>query len=329
MAINLLNIEPNKVSRDLSGYVTYLFAPGGAGKTSFGAQMPSSLIVAFEHGYAAIPGVMAQDINSWGEFKQLCRELKKPEVKAKFKTIVLDTVDVASQYLEKYICNQLGIENIGDGGWSTNGWAKAKKEWEQTIRQIVSEGYAVLFISHAKDKTFTRKNGSTYNQIVPSCSNAYNEIIRNMADIEAYIEVDEETHTRRLILRSEDNSIECKSRFKYMEDSVPFGYQELVDALNRAIDKEAEVTNGAFVTNEKQKPIQKVEYNYDALMKEFQELVSQIMNINQSNGVKITSIISKYLGKNKKVTDATPEQAEFIYLINEELKADFLNKAEV
>ena len=61
-------------------------------------------------------------------------------------------------------------------------------------------------------------------------------------------------------------------------------------------------------------------------MKEFQELVSQIMSINQSNGIKITSTVDKYLGKNKKVTDATPEQAEFIYLINEELKTDLLNK---
>ena len=26
MAINLLNIEPHKVSRDLSGYLTYLYA---------------------------------------------------------------------------------------------------------------------------------------------------------------------------------------------------------------------------------------------------------------------------------------------------------------
>lgn len=315
MAINLMSIEPNKVSRDLSGYITYLFAPGGAGKTSFGAQMPSPLIIAFERGYSAIPGVIAQDVNSWGEFKQVVRELKKPEVKERFKTIILDTVDVGSQYLEKYMCSQLGIENIGDGGWSTNGWAKAKKEWEQTIRTIIAEGYALLFISHSKDKTFTRKNGTTYNQIVPSCSNAYNEIIRNMADLEAYIEVNEEAHTRRLILRSEDNSIECKSRFKYMEDSIPFGYQSLVDALNRAIDKEAAETNGQFVTNEKTNLATEKQYNFDEMMSNFQSLIGQIMEKNQNNALKITAIIEKYLGKGKKAGDCTPEQCEQLELI--------------
>lgn len=47
--------------------------------------------------------------------------MKKPEVKAVYKSIIIDTVDVAADACQKYICNQLGIENIGDGGWSTNG----------------------------------------------------------------------------------------------------------------------------------------------------------------------------------------------------------------
>lgn len=46
MAINLLSLTPHKVSKDLSGYITYLYAPGGAGKTSFGAAMPKPLLLA-------------------------------------------------------------------------------------------------------------------------------------------------------------------------------------------------------------------------------------------------------------------------------------------
>ena len=81
MAINLLNIEPHKVSRDLSGYITFLYGPAKCGKTTFGTKMPGHLLLAFERGYNALPGVMAQDITSWGEMKQVMRELKKPEVK--------------------------------------------------------------------------------------------------------------------------------------------------------------------------------------------------------------------------------------------------------
>lgn len=322
MAINLLELKPHKVSRDLSGYITYIYGPGGAGKTTFGSETPKPLLLAFEKGYNALPGVIAQDITSWGELKQVLRELKKPEVKAAYSTIIIDTVDIASQLCEKYLCNQLGIENIGDGGWSTNGWAKVKKEWEQTFRAVTMEGYALVFISHSKDKTFTRKDNTSYNQIVPSCSTAYNEIIKNMSDIMGYIEV--EHGERKLILRSNDESVDCKCRFKYIEPEIVFGYQNLVDALNRAIDAEASATNNQFVTNEKIETATATVYDYDSLKAEFSDLVSKIMTKNQSNAPKITAVVDKYLGKGKKVAEATPEQAELIHLINIELKEDIL-----
>lgn len=323
MAINLLAIQPHKVSRDLSGYMTYIYGPGGAGKTTFGVATPKPLLLAFEKGYNALPGVIAQDITSWGELKQVVRELKKPEVKETFSTIIVDTVDIASQLCEKYLCSQLGIENIGDGGWSVNGWAKVKREWETTFRSITMEGYALVFISHAKDKTFTRKDGSTYNQIVPSCSTAYNEIIKNMVDIMGYIDV--ENGQRKLILRSADDSVDCKCRFKMIAPEITFGYKSLVNALNDAIDKEASETNNQYVTNEKENVVLTKTYDYDALMNEFQSLAGALMEKNSaSNGPKITQIVEKYLGKGKKIVETTPDQAEFVYLINTEIKEDLM-----
>lgn len=323
MAINLLELQPHKVSRDLSGYMTYIYGPGGAGKTTFGVATPKPLLLAFEKGYSTLAGVMAQDVTSWSEVKQILRELKKPEVKQVFSTIVVDTVDIASQLCEKYLCNQLGIENIGDGGWTVNGWAKVKKEWETTWRTITMEGYSLVFISHSKDKTFTRKDGSSYNQIVPSCSSAYNEIIKNMVDIEAYIEI--ENGQRKLIMRSADDSIECKCRFKYMSPAINFSYKSLVEAINEAIDKEALETNNQFVTNERQATPIIREYDYDALMDEFQTLAGQLMErAAATNGPKITQIIEKYLGKGKKIAETTRDQAEFIYLIVNEIKEDLI-----
>lgn len=50
MAINLLAIQPHKVSRDLSGYITLLYGPAKIGKTTFGSQMPGALLLATEKG---------------------------------------------------------------------------------------------------------------------------------------------------------------------------------------------------------------------------------------------------------------------------------------
>lgn len=320
--INILELKPHQVSRDLSGYITYIYGPGGAGKTTFGAQTEKPLLLAFERGYNALGGVVPADIHSWTEMKQVLRQLKSPEAKEVYHTIIVDTVDKAAAACEKYICNQLNIENIGDGGWSTNGWAKVKREWENTFNEITLEGYAVVFISHSKDKTFKRKDGTEYNQIVPSCSNAYNEIIRNMSDIEGYIE--NNNGVRSLILRSADDSVECKCRFSQIQPVIPFSYKDLVDALREAIDKEGSLNGNAFVTDSRDIITKEADYDYDALMAEFNELIQKLMNENQTNAMKITAIVDKYLGKNKKVCDATPAQAEFIYLIVEEIKATLI-----
>lgn len=318
MAIDLKALQPHKVSRDLSGYITYIYGPGGAGKTTFGSQMPKPLILAFEKGYNALPGVYAQDVLTWGEMKQIVRQLDDPEIKATFSTIVVDTVDIASQLCEKYLCNQLGIENIGDGGWGVNGWAKVKREWETTFRAITMKGYAVVFISHSKDKTFKKKDGTEYNQIVPSCSTAYNEIIKNMSDIMGYIDIN--AGIRTLILRSPDESIDCKCRFAQIAPSIPFSYDNLVQALYEAIDKENSGNNN-LVTNEREVVKDAPVYDYDVLREEFETVVGGLMSKNPSVAPKITQIIDKYLGKGKKVSETTPDQAELIYLIVDEIKA--------
>ena len=61
------------------------------------------------------------------------------------------------------------------------------------------------------------------------------EIIKNMVDIMGYISID--NGQRKLILRSADDSVDCKSRFKMIAPEITFGYNELVNALNEAIDK--------------------------------------------------------------------------------------------
>ena len=48
------------------------------------------------------------------------------------------------------------------------------------------------------------------------------------------------------------------------------------------------------------------------------------MSKGTTNGPKITAIVEKYLGKGKKVSDTTPEQAEFVSLIVSDIKADLM-----
>jgi hypothetical protein len=327
MAINLLSIQPHKVSRDLSGYITFLYGPPKSGKTTFGSHMPGHLILAFERGYNALPGAMIQDVTTWGEMKQIVRELKKPEVKAVYQSIIIDTADIAADACQKYVCNQLGIENIGDGGWTNNGWAKYKKEFEETFRSLTQLGYAVVFLSHVKEKTIKNESGQEYTQIGSSMQSSALAVIENMSDIIGYAHpktLRDGSNQVVLTLRAGDNSVRCGSRFAYMDSEIPFSYKSLTEALNKAIDREAAEHDNKFVTNERMAaPIIK-EYDYEALMSEFQSIAGKLMQKNTAtNGPKITKIVDKYFGKGKKVSDATVEQAELIHLVIEELREEF------
>ena len=177
MAIDLLNIKPHKVSRDLSGYITFIYGPAKIGKTTLATQMPNALLLAFEKGYNTLPGIIAQDVTTWGEMKQIYRELKKPEVQAVYKTIVVDTVDVAADLCQKYICSQLGIEAMGDGGWGTNSWTRYKKEFEEIFRGLTMMGYAVVFISHSKTGTDKDQNGKEFGYTKPTTQSSALQII--------------------------------------------------------------------------------------------------------------------------------------------------------
>ena len=109
------------------------------GKTTLATRAGGSLLLAFERGYNALPGVIAQDITSWTEMRAVLRELKKPEVREKFKSVIVDTVDIAGSFCEKYICTQNDVDKIGDIPYG-GGWNLMKKEFEDVFRTITQLG---------------------------------------------------------------------------------------------------------------------------------------------------------------------------------------------
>ena len=59
--IDLLSLTPHQVSRDLRGYSVFFYGDPKTGKTTTAAHFPESLLLAFEKGYNAIPGIIICD----------------------------------------------------------------------------------------------------------------------------------------------------------------------------------------------------------------------------------------------------------------------------
>lgn len=190
-------------------------------------------------------------------------------------------------------------------------------------------GYAILFISHDKDKTFKRQDGTEFNQIVPTLGNSYNLIIKDMVDIYGYahLVLKDGEPKRVLTLRSLDGTIDCGSRFKYMQPEINFSYDSLVNALNSAIDEEAKYTGKEFITNERNINPSPKEISFDDLYAECNKMLSSLTKEEQAHYAPyITEITDKYLGKGKKIINITRDQTEQLSLIVFDLKELLKNK---
>ena len=316
---DLLNLEPTTLSRDLTGYLTYVYGEPKVGKTTLARDM-GALILACENGTRAMSGAYTMQMRSWSDIRNIMRMCKDPKMKARYKAIAVDTVDIAGALCDKYVCSQLGISTLGEGGWAKNGWAIFKKEFEEVFRTISMEGYAVLFISHAKDKEFKNPDGTSYNKIVPTASSSINEIVKGMCDIIAYGYQEMGTNNRLMVLRS-DGSIEAGSRFTYIDSVIPFGYQHLIDAINRAIDEEERQVGEDAVTDERRAEPKFKMLSYEELQEEFMKIVSSKMEVNaEFYQPKIVHLVETYLGRGKKFSEATYDQVEQMSLIIDELK---------
>ena len=326
---NLLDIQPHQVSRDLRGYSVFFYGEAKSGKTTIATKFPNHLLLAFEKGYNAIPGAMAQPINSWGEFRKALRQLKDEKVKARFETIIIDTADIAYDYCEKYICTNASVDTIGDIAYG-KGYKMAAKEFDEQLRSILQMNYGLVLISHAVDKTFKDQNGQEYNQIVPTLDSKPRNIISRMADIIGYsrvIDLPDGTSATKLFMRGTPRFV-AGSRFKYTPDCIDFNYKSLVSAIGDAIDQQMAEDGAQYFTEERNNLYTATtkDLDFDALMVEFGDIITQISVKSEEDTFKtyweprITQVIETYLGKGSKVSQCSRDQVEALDLIVSELK---------
>lgn len=111
--IDLLNLQPSKITKGLSGKFVAIYGKEKVGKTTFAAQ-PRNLICAFEIGTNYLNNIYTQRITKWNDFKTVVRQLENPEVQKKYDTIAIDTYPEAYAACEDYICASNQVKKIGD-----------------------------------------------------------------------------------------------------------------------------------------------------------------------------------------------------------------------
>jgi len=321
MAIDLLNIQPTVVSRDLKGKLVLLYGDPKSGKTTTATKFPKSLLLAFEKGYNALNNVKAQPINKWAEFKTVLKQLRKPEVQAAYETIIIDTVDIAYDLCEKFILEREDVDKIGDIPFGA-GYGMVEKEFDETLRAIPLLDYGLVMISHAEDKEFKDEDGESYQKIVPTLTKRPRKVVTRMVDIIGYSRTiqDEEGNTSVNLYLRGTTRFEAGSRWKHTPPVVPFQYKALTEALAAAIEKQAE-EDGVEASDEHVNVYEDTQdFNFDEAMEEATVAINEIMEIDEGSAPKITKIVETHLGKGRKLAEAEESQAQMVVLIADDLK---------
>lgn len=297
------------------------------GKSTFGSRLPRALFCAFEQGVNALAGVKAVPLLKWSEFKRVLSQLRKPEAREMYDSIVIDTASVAWTLCEKYICQREGVDSIRDVAWG-QGWGMLKNEFQEAFREITMLGYGILFIAHAKEKPTELRDqeGNAISAMAPDLPAAAYTIVNSIVDIIAYIakEAQPDGSIERWLYTRETPTVFAGSRYQYLKGRIKFGYDELVNAIGDAIDKSveldgAEVSDGEEVRVESQKTFVEVMEEAKTLWITYldQSLPDEIRETRRNQ---FDDVIFKVFGKTMKLSQALPSQQDLVEIAIDEMQ---------
>lgn len=319
MAIDILSIEPTVISRDLKGKYILVYGKPKTGKTTLASRFPKNLLIAFEKGYNAIDGIRAVDINKWADFKLVLRQLEKPEAREMYDTITIDTTTIAYEMCEQYVCAQNAVQSVADIPWG-QGYAATKKEFEKCLRKITMLGYGLVLISHIETRKEQTSDDNEIEILAPSMPKRCYEVVNQIVDIIGYIstEWDDDGNSTRWLYTRQTPTVMAGSRFKYLAPKIKLGYEELVAAINEAIDKQRDMDGATVVDKLEVKTEEPLDFN--KIRTEASELWAELVKEDTANADIILKKVEMIFGRKIKLSEITEDQVDLFNLVLIDMK---------
>ncbi len=336
--LDIFNLEPNVVSTDMKGYSFLVYGGPKIGKTSWATRFNKSLLLGFEKGYSALPGIKAVPVNSWTEFLKYLSQLKQDAKRVEtakmrgetaetvFDYVIVDVADIAYDYCEKYICQRAGADTVSDipfGG----GYKQIEKEFDEKLRSIVQMGYGLIIISHeisgqeaTDDKEAVQARPTLDKRALKVCSRLV-DVYMNM-----YGEKDAEGRTIRKFQVRENDRAQAGTRFETFPTTIPATYEAMKEAFKDAINSMVATYGADSVTaaavnrfaEEEKEPFADLKARVTEKCKELIESTEDRTKKLELRTL-ITDITEKHLGKGVKISDSDRNQYDLVLAIMNDL----------
>lgn len=122
---------------------------------------------------------------------------------------------------------------------------------------------------------------------------------------------DDKGESHRWIQTRSTPTITAGSRYRYLEPKIPFGYNEFIEALGKAIDMEQE--NGAIVIDKAEVDTSE-KLSFKEIREEASSLWTTLIERDEENGPRILKKVEMIFGRKIKLSEITEDQTDLFYL---------------
>ena len=195
----------------------------GIGKSTFGADAPSSIFIQAEDGLKFIDNVARFPvIESWNQLlTQVKTLIEEPH---DYKSVVLDTTDAASKFGEEYVCETNGWNGPQDKQAGYGAFYVAEENaWRKLLQGLnicfEERGMNVILLSHVGDKTIVDPTVGEYHAFQMRSNKKINSLIKDWVDFNLFADYDKsvndgkpKSHVNRILYTKYAIGFEAKSR---------------------------------------------------------------------------------------------------------------------
>lgn len=228
-----------------------------------------------------IPGAFGDVAKNFGVFVEIVNDLcENREDYKKTKFVAIDSLDEYFRMGEDYVVNEwnAACKRAGDTGKLAKSIAQAYTGFQKGENRVVDlvlkslaklsdNGYQLLFLGHTKTKSKEDLiTGIKYEQLTCNLDNKYYNAIKDKVNLVAmcyfenkienivkktnpFSKKDEKTgdlvsKKRVMVFVDDDAAIDTKTHFEYIRNKTEFGAQNLVDAVEEAIQMKLNAPDG-------------------------------------------------------------------------------------
>ena len=217
---------------DLVDLSVLLYGQSKIGKSTWAAGADNAIFLACEAGLNSLE-VYQMPVTNWSKLSVACGELAAGQ--HEFKTIVIDTIDLAYKFCMEHVCKKNGIKHPSDLDYG-KGFGLVNAEFERFLTRLSHLPMGLILISHSIEKEVMHK-GVKRNRVMPTLSSKAGEIVMGLVDLILYAEVEEDfsdpdqVKESRIVRTKPGYNYEAGDRTGKLPDTLPLDYDCFVNAL--------------------------------------------------------------------------------------------------